>query len=359
MTRYLEVFFRYKIALASLMFVSLIVSTAVVMIMPRNYQSTATLWFDFNPIPDDSALAAAMTPADQATAAFHEMLNTRDFDIKVGHRGPLAEYYETTGNFPKSDPVTPIVHWIERKPEPTGATRAALVDNGIVLTLQKYILITPTQPRVVGLAFDFSDPEVATGTLQAFIDQFSEQVKSSSLVSARSTLEFYTAQANAQKLVVEEKQKAQTAYYVAHPILQNPQAQATDPTYISLVQTTQSAEQDYIALLRKVDQSKLDVARLLQPGPYGFRIVDSPQRPIGSNGLLKSVMFGVGGGLGVGLLIIGVICFLLVAADDSIVRGSDLQRRLGARVIGEVPLLPTRQERADAPTRKVLPTKVL
>jgi hypothetical protein len=101
------------------------------------------------------------------------------------------------------------------------------------------------------------------------------------------------------------------------------------------------------------------VARLLQPGPYGFRIVDPPQRPIGSNGLLKSVMFGVGGGLGVGLLLIGVICFLLVAADDSIVRGADLQRRLGARVIGELPLLPTRQERADATTRKGLPTKVL
>src|SRR5579859_1380918 len=342
MTRYLEVFFRYKIALASLMLVSLVVSTGVVMVMPRNYQSTASLWFDHNPIPDDSALAAAMTPADQATAAFHEMLNTRDFDIKVGRRGPLARYYETTGNFPKSDPVTPIIHWIEQKPEPTGATRLAMVDNGIVLTLQKYVVITPTQPRVVGLSFDFSDPDVAAGTLQAFIEQFSEQVKASALITAQSTLDFYDTQASAQLVAVQAADAALTKYVVAHPALQNPQYAAIDPTYTGLQQTRDLANQDYVALLKKVDQAKLDVARLQQPGPYGFRIVDPPQRPIGSNGLLKSVLFGVGGGIGVGLLLIAVICFLLVVADDSIVRGSDLQRRLGARVIGEVPLLGAR-----------------
>ncbi len=357
MIRYLEVFFRHKIALSGLIVLSLVVSTVVVMLMPRNYQATASLWFDHGPIPDNSALASAMTPADLATAAFHEMLNTRDFDIKVGRRGPLATYYETTGNFPNSDPVTPIVHWLERRPAPTGLTQTALVDNGIVLTLQKYVVVTPTEPQEVGLSFNFSDSTVAAGTLQAFIDQFEEQVKASALATAQGTLDFYNTQVTSQLKVVQGADAAVASYLANHPELraQNP---PPDPTYAGLVQADDLARQDYAALTKKVDQAKLDVASLQQPGPFGFRIVDLPQAPISSSGLLKSVLFGVGGGLAVGLLLVGVICFILVAADDSIRRGSDLQLSLGVRVIGEVPLLPTRLERADK-TLKALPPKVV
>jgi hypothetical protein len=286
------------------------------------------------------------------------MLNTRDFDIKVGRRGPLAAYYETTGNFPQSDPVTPIIHWLERKPEPTGTIRTALVDNGIVLTLQRYVVVTPTEPRVVGLSFDFSDPAVAAGTLQAFIDQFEVQVKASALVTAQSTLEFYTAQASSQLKAVKAADAAVASYLAAHPELRAQNA-PVDPTYVGLLQADDLARQDYAALTKKVDQAKLEVAGLQQPGPYGFRIIDSPQPPLGSNGLLRSVLFGVAGGIGVGLLLIGVICLVLVAADDSVVRGSDLQRRLGARVIGEVPLIPARPLSADATTHKVSPPKVV
>jgi capsular polysaccharide biosynthesis protein len=54
----------------------------------------------------------------------------------------------------------------------------------------------------------------------------------------------------------------------------------------------------------------------------------------------------------VGLFLIGVICFLLVAADNSIISGSDLRRRLGVQVVGEVPLLSTHLERRAEEPRK-------
>jgi|SRR5450759_1384718 len=356
MTRYLEVFFRHKVALASLMLLSLVVSTLVVMILPRTYQATASLWFDHSPIPDSSAVDSALTPADQATAIFHEMLNTRDFDVNVGRRGPLADYFDSTGNFPQSDPVTPLVHWLEGKPPPSGATRTALVDNGVMTTLQKYVLIAPTEPQEVSLTFDFGNATVAAGTLKAFIDQFEEQVKATALVTAQGSVDFYDAQVSSQLKVAQAADAAVAGYLAGHPELRV-SIPPPDPTYASLQQADDLARQNYAALTKKLDQARLDVATLQQPGPNGFRIVDSPQAPLSSSGLLKSVMFGVGGGLAVGLLLVAVICFLLVAADDSVRRGADLKRSLSVRVIGEVPLLTARPRRAEA--IKSLPPKLV
>lgn len=356
MTRYLEVFFRHKVALVGLMTLALFVSTVVVMILPRTYHASASLWFDHSPIPDSGTASSTLTPADQATAVFHELMNTRDFDFKVGHRGPLADYFDSTGNFPNSDPVTPLVHWLEGKPPPTGATRRTLVDNGIMITLQKYVLIEPTEPQEVSLTFDFTDPTVAAGTLKALIDQFQDQVKATALVTAQGSVDFYDAQVAAQLKVVQAADDAVARYLAGHPELRGPNA-PFDPTLAGLQQGDDLARQGYAALTHKLEQARLNVASLQQPGPYGFRIVDAPQAPLSSSGLLKSVLFGVGGGIGVGLFLVSVICFLLVAADDTVTRGSDLQSSLGAQVIGEVPLLTSRLRRAGAP-RKAPPPKV-
>jgi uncharacterized protein involved in exopolysaccharide biosynthesis len=356
MSRYLEVFFRHRVALLGLMAIALVVSTAVVMVLPRTYQASASLWFDHSPIPDSGTISAQLTPADSATALFHELLNTRDFDVKAGRLGPLANYYDTTGNFPNTDPITPVVHWLEGKPAPTGATRTALVDNGVLLTLQKYVVVTPSEPQVVGLTFNFSDPTIAAGTLQAVIDQFESQAKATALVTAQRSVDFYIAQVAAQLKVVQAADNNVAAYLAIHPLLQRNPA-PFDPTYAGLQQVDTLAQQDFGTLSTELDQARLTVASLQQPGPYGFHVVDAPQAPLSASGLLKSVMFGVGGGIGVGLLLIGVICALLVAADDSVTRGSDLKRRLGGvEVVGEVPLLPPELGRAET-SRKALPPK--
>jgi capsular polysaccharide biosynthesis protein len=356
MKRYLEVFFRHKGPLVGLIVICLAVSTVVVMILPRTYQASASLWFDQSPISDSSAANSQLTPADQATALIHEMVNTRDFDTKAGRRGPLATYYDSTGNFPNSDPVTPIVHWLEGKPAPTGTTRAALVDSGVVTTLQKYVVVAPTGPHVVSLSFGFSDPTIAAGTLKAVIDQFGEQVKSTILATAQGSVDFYDAQVAPQLKVVQAADAALARYVTSHPDVRAQNA-PFDPTYAGLQQDDDLARQDYAALTQKLVQAKLTVASLEQPGPYGFRIIDLPQAPLSASGLLKSVLFGVGGGIGVGLLLVSVISLLLVATDDSVMRGSELQQRLGLQVIGEVPLLSLHLRRADAP-RKALPPKL-
>ncbi len=355
MTRYLEVFFRHKVALLSLMTLSVVVSTLVVMMLPRTYQATATLWFDQSPIPDNSAASSYTTPADQAVAIFHDLVNTRDFDVSVGNRGPLAAYFDRTGDFPTNDPVTPIVHWLERKPAATGSARTELVDYGVLTTLQKYLLIAPTEPHLVSLTFNFTDPTIAAGTLKAVIDQFEEQVKATTLITAQGSVDFYTSQVTAQLKVVQAADKAVASYLAVHPELRVPNA-PFDPTFAGLQQTDDLARQTYADLSQKLDQARLTVASLQQPGPYGFRIVDAPQAPASASGVLKTVLLGTGSGIGVALLLVFVICVLLVAADDSVMRGSDLKGRLGVQVIGEVPLVSTPPQRSEA--HNALPPKL-
>ena len=337
MTRYLEAFFRHKVPLAGLLALCMAVATGVVVLTPKNYQATASLWFDQGPIPNSSPLVNTQTAADQATATFRELLNTKEFDISVGHRGPLAGYFDSTGNFPTNDPVTPIIHWLERKPQPTGDLRTQLVDDGVVLTLQKYVLVTPSEPHVVGLSFTFQDPAIAAGTLQALVDQFQDEVKKAALATAQSQLDFYNGQVTAQQKVVDQANAAAANYYQAHPETHNPLY--PDATYASLLQDAQLARDELASLTKERDQAQVDVASIQQPGPYGFRILDSPQAPISSTGLLKSVLLGFGGGLGVGLLLIAVICFLLVTADDTVLRGRDIPRSMSVIIVGEIPLM--------------------
>ena len=347
MSRYLEVFFRHKAPLIGLLALCMLVSTAVVALTPKTYQATASLWFDTGPVPTNTPLVSTQTPADQASATFRELLSTHEFDVNAGRRGPLADYFDSTGNFPSSDPITPLVHWLERKPQPTGQLRTQMVDDGVVLTLQKYVLVIPSEPHVVGLSFNFQDPAIAAGTLQALIDQFQDEVKKAALGTAQSQLDFYNGQVTAQQKVVDEKNAAAAAYAQTHPGANNPLN--PDPTYVGLAQDAQLAQQQLASLTKERDQAQVDVASIKQPGPYGFRVVDPPQAPIGATGLLKTVLLGFGGGLGVGLLLIGVICFLLVTADHTALRGRDISRTLNVIIVGEVPLLPLSASPARQP----------
>lgn len=338
MNRYLVVFFRHKMPLLGLMGLTLIVSLAVVLVAPRSYQATANLWFDRSPIPDTSPASTYQTPADQATAIFHEYLNSRSFDVSVGHRGPLAAYYDSTGNFPTSDPITPVVHWLEHKPQPTGATRQALVDNGIIITLQKQLIVTLTEPKEVSLAFTFTDPAIAADTLAAFIKEFEVQVKTKASIDAQGTVDFYRAQVTAQQKVVQDADDAVGNYVAAHPQFQSPLVQP-DATLTGLRQAQELALQKLTTLTKALDEANVELAAIQGPKDYGFSVVDPPTAPLSATGMLKTALLGIGGGLAVGLLLIAVVCFLLISGDDTAARGRDLQRILGARVVGEVPLV--------------------
>lgn len=338
MTRYLEVFFRHKFPLLGLLALSLLVSTAVVAISPRNYQATANLWFANPPLIDNSPLVSTQTSADQASANFRELLNSKDFDATVGRGGGLADYFATTGDFPTNDPVTPLIHWLERKPTPTGDTLTSLVNNGVYLTLQKHLVVTPVEPNEVSLAFDFKDPAIATSTLQALIDNFEQKVKAYAVTQAQANVDLLTKQVDAQQAVVTADRDKIEQYIQAHPEQQrtNP---PYDPTLDGLRQTRDLDTTALIALTPKLRDAKQALDNIKNAKPYGFTYLDKPQAPTSSTGLLKTVLFGFAGGLGVGLLLIAIVCFLLVSSDSTVMRAGDVQGRLGVRVIGEVPLL--------------------
>lgn len=337
MTRYLEVFFRHKFQLLGLLALCLLASTAVVAISPRNYQATANLWFTQPPLIDASPLVSTQTSADQGSAIFRELLNSKEFAASVGRDGTLAQYFADTGNIPTNDPITPIVHWLERKPKPTGDALTAQVNNGVFITLQKHVTVTPVEPNEVSLAFDFSDPTIATKTLQALIDNFQAKVKDYAQAASAGQVDLLTKQVNDQTAVVNADSDKISTYLAQHPeIRSNPQ---TDATYARYFQTLGQDTQAVTALKQKLDQAKQALADVNNASPYGFRYLDKPQAPTASTGLLKTALLGVGGGLGVGLLLIAAVCFLMVAADNTVMRAGDVPKSPGIRVIGEVPLL--------------------
>src|SRR5262249_55013908 len=154
--------------------------------------------------------------------------------------GSLAQYFTDTGEIPTSDPITPIVHWLERKPKPTGDTLTAQVNNGVFITLQRHVLVTPVEPNEVSLAFDFTDPVIATKTLQALTENFQLKVKDYAQPAATSQAKDPTEKVPSQQAQVDADRERINASPQPPPEQQRI-TPPFDPTFEDLKQTLSQA----------------------------------------------------------------------------------------------------------------------
>ncbi|HYM96554.1 MAG TPA: hypothetical protein VET26_04580, partial [Candidatus Sulfotelmatobacter sp.] len=176
---------------------ALAISTAIALGQPRVYESSARIWF----YGQDLAAAIGQpntTPADQQTAVFRELLNSRAFDVKVGHRGPLAGYLSDPSNVP-----TDLLSRIRAKLGGSAtAPTADQVDQRIWDLLARRVIAGPDGPEVVAISFQASTPAVAQGTVQALVDQFMEETVANRRAQAQAVVTFMEAQLKTQDAAV-------------------------------------------------------------------------------------------------------------------------------------------------------------
>jgi uncharacterized protein involved in exopolysaccharide biosynthesis len=289
------------------LFLALGVSTALALAQPRMYDSTARIWFFSS---TDPALAGQpnTTPADAEVAVFRELLNSRAFDLKVGRRGPLATSLAETG------------------------LTSEQIDQRVYETLARKVLVAADGPQVVALYFQATSGTVAQGTIQALLDQFSEETLANRKNQAQAVVKFLEDQVKAQDATMTSATADVTKYTAAHP-----RAATTDVTLIGLQHAADLARQRYAELVVELGQARLDLASLDQAGGAGYRLIDPPTAPIRPVGLMGTLIRTSAGGILAGLLITAFALFGLTAADTSVRRAEDIRSALGLRVVGAIP----------------------
>jgi uncharacterized protein involved in exopolysaccharide biosynthesis len=357
MQKYLETFFRHRRLLVLSVIAALVVSVGFAMVQPRTYQASAQIWFQANWFQTSSSIGlsnqaggasssqanagtsqSSGTPADVAKGVFNELLGTRTFCLAVGQRGPLGKYLAQPGHgMAPSDPATALSALygaLRGGDSPAAGSPAA--DDAIVTQVEK-VKVASSGPQLVTLTFDFPDPVVASGTLKALLDEFSSEVLASQRTQAQQQLGYLTQQvADQQRLV------AGADADVAHYLSQHAELRSFNPppdsTFSGLQQVADTAHQQYAYLIQQRDQVQFQVNALKQGSTSEFRVIDSPIPPTKPNSLMKTLLSDGAAGLGVGLVLAAAILAALAFADRTLRTPDDVERSLGLKVVGSVPL---------------------
>lgn len=339
MHRYMETFFRHSRVLVALIAVPLIVAFGVAYTAPRSYQSTASIWVQTNSLTGGQNVNQLLTPAEAGVSLFQELLATRGFCLAVAQSGPLYDYIAFHGSGGN------ILSKVMSKLTGGGAASGQLLQDAVVTDLQKNATFTATGQNVVTITFNAANPVVASATITSLIKQFSSQV-GSQLTAQQKLYEQQLSQALTQE---EDANGAVARYLSQHPDLEQ-SVPPPDPTYASLQQVAAQAQERYTNLLAAYDQLLLQ--QNSGPGGGAFRVMDNPIIPIKPLSRLKTLGLGVGGGLAVGLILGGVTLVLLVAGNHGFDAPADVERALGLRVVGSVPLRVQSSTTEDRPTGK-------
>ena len=328
MIRYLETFFRHRLLVLMPLLLAGAMSIGISLAQPRSFESSARIWFYGSSLSPNAA-QPGVSVADRQAAVFYELLGSRAFDLKVGQRGPLTAYVAATNG-----PRSLLSRGLAKLGLSSLAGQPPSVDDQVSTILSKRVAVVPGGPEVVAITFRAADPEVAKGTVQALVDQFSDEVLANRKTEAQTVVDFFEQQVKDQAAAVASAGADLSKYVAAHP-----RAAGTDVTLIALQHTADAAKQRYDESLLQLGQAKLDLAAQSQAGGSGFRVIDPPTTPSQPLSRLPDLLRAGMGGLLAGLLVAACGLIALTAADSSVRRAAEIRQALGLRVVGEIPLL--------------------
>jgi len=319
--RTLEAIFRHPLQLLLLIVLLPIVGIAVAyLIVPRTYQSTASLWalqryFVIGSTGPESDLLS--TPAQTQTTALTELLQTRSFVDSVVKGIDLA----ATLNLGST---------VMNNPQ--------LLEESLYNEISKHTVITPSAYDLFEISYVNRNPYVAQQIVNSIIANYGTQGLGLSIAEGRNLLGSYQTQlADAQKSL-NDAVTAETAYARAHPNLSQAQL-ANDPQYTLLDSQRQQAQSTVQNLHNTINTIQQAINTQGTQSGTLFQVVDAPQLPYQPVSRTKNYLIGGGTGLVVALLACVIYLVIVVRRDRGVYWAEDLQELVAYPIIMQVPNL--------------------
>jgi capsular polysaccharide biosynthesis protein len=317
MRRVLEMLFRHTLLILSLIVLLPIIGVAVVyFIVPRTYQSTASLWAwhryeVISPTGPESDLES--TPAQTQATELIQLLETKKFDLAVVNGINLA-------------PTLNLSSSVLNDPEQ--------LDDALFTELAKNVIVTPEAYQLYTISYTNRNPYIAQQIVSAVIQNFGMQSTALSVTVGRSLLTNYQ-----QQLVQAQQQlKQDLALEIQYAASHSPDQLGTDPQYQQLsavVTQDTNIVQNIQSTINTIEESMAANSNVSSL----YQIQDQPQVP--QQALSRTTKFLIGGGIGLGIALLTDIVYLiiLVRRDRSIYSIADLQNIVNLPVLMQLPTL--------------------
>lgn len=323
MRRTLEAIFRHPLQLLTMIVLFPIIGVAIVyFIVPRTYQSTASLWalqryFVIGSTGPESDLLS--TPAQTQANALTELLQTHffvDSVIKGIDLAPTLNLGADVLNNPQKLEVT-------------------LFDE-----ISKHVGVTPSAYNLLEISYANRNPLIAQQIVRSIIAYYGTQSLGLSVAEGENLLRSYQTQlANAQ-IDLNNAVIAETQYAQAHSNLTQAQL-ANDPPYALLDAQRVQAQTKVQNIQNTINTIQQAISTQGTQAGTLFQVIDAPQVSYLPVSRIKYYLIGGVIGLAVALLGCAIYLVVVVRRDRGVYTADDLQGLVAFPVIMQLPKVTT------------------
>ncbi len=293
---------------------------ALYVLIPRTYQSTASLWaFQRYVVIGATGPETDLTstPAQTQATAITELLQSRTFALEVARQANVAP---TLSSSVQSNPQQ--------------------LDDALYTEISTKVLVNPQAYNLYTISYINRDPKVAQQVVQAVIQDFATQSQNFTKAEAQNLLDAYQAQLDQAQQAEQAAAAKEMQYVQSHADLTPAQLQ-NDPQYNLLHSQTMQAQATVQNIQSTIDTINQEVAEQGSGASYLFQVLDAPKVPTEAQSRIKYFLLGGGVGLGVAVLAWMFYILILVRRDHSVRTAVDLKKVTDFPVVLEMPYLST------------------
>lgn len=249
--RALDVFFRHKILVLMPLVVLVAAGMAAALLLrPQpSYQATASVWIQPSALLESGLAGDAnpyLTPAQNQAQVFNDLLSLDSFALAAADKVPgLAGLH-------------PLIQ--------IGEVRSATT-------------VTPEGVNVLSIAHQSPDATVARDVVQAILDTQAERTTTDVVAEADAAEEFYEARLVTTREDLDQEKVALAEYQASLPASALADPSFVDSRLAELRASAQRAQDDYDALLDRLESIYLERDSALKGRDLSFQVADAPQLP--------------------------------------------------------------------------------
>lgn len=296
--RALDVFFRHKILILMPMVLLVAVGIAVAYQMRPEpvYRANASVWTQRSTLLDSGLGVETnpyLTPAQNQSQVFTDLLTLDSFVLDAASRVDGLK----------------------------GLSPQAKID-----TIRNNTYVVPEGVNVLSIVHENQDPVLARDIVQAILDSEGESLTTDVVAEADAATEFYEARLATAKEELDKEKAALADYRAGLPAAAQSDPSYVDATLVELNANAQSAQDDYDALLDRLEAIHLERDAALEGRDLSFQIADPPElptspRPVAVSSMLPYPILG----LLLGISASGIMLFALTRLDEGIRLASEAE----------------------------------
>lgn len=320
----LEAIFRHPLELLMLIVMLPVIGVAIMYFMvPRTYQSTASLWalqryFVISASGLESDLTA--TEAQTQATALNELLQTRSFDDAVVKGIDLASTLNlgsTTLNNPQE------------------------LETALFNEISKHVVASSTGTYLYEVTYANPNPQIAQQIVAAVIANFGTLGLGLSRTEAENLLGGFQTQLATAQNNLNVAVEAETQYARAHSNQTPSQLLGSDSQY-ALLDTQKTQAQTIVQNLENTINGIEDLINTSgAQSSTLFKVIDQPQMEFTPLSRTKNYLLGGGIGLAIALLTFVIYLLIVVRRDQGVYSAYDLQDFVAFPIILQLPKLTT------------------